>query len=298
MSPRNRPPRRRAFRLVAALVPALALATAGCKDQRGDPLGPDTGVLDGDVLFASAVVSAEMYRVFNTFAEQALDLYESGANLPVLVPGCLGTGRAAITDNMNDGDPATFGITFDNYVSDCSGFQLTWNTDPTVDGRIVITFLETSPGLVFEVLLPMVGNSPRGVSVQLPSDEGGFILATTTPVGPLLYQLDGTRAAGGQVHVDGTLRIEDRAQPLVLIEDIRLRYAFDDGVIPKFADWPSGAYEIGAFQGGAGGFGFGGSSPSFPVDVFFDGSGGVAFPVGERTCVGNLATGENPCEDL
>ncbi len=295
MSPRNRP---RLLRFAAAAVPAFALATAGCEDQRGDPAGPDTGVLDGEVLFGSAVVSAQMYRVINRFAEQALDLYESGANLPVLVPGCLGTGRATITDNLGDGDPATFGITFENYVSDCSGFQLTWNTDPAVDGRVVITFLETSPGLVFEVLLPMVGNSPRGVSVQLPSEEGGIILAVTTPVGPLLYELDGTRAAGGQVYMEGTWRFEDRSAPLVLVEDVRLRYAFDDGLIPKFADWPSGSYEIGGFQGGAGGFGFGGSSPSFPVDVFFDGSGGVAFPVGGRTCVANLSTLENPCEDL
>lgn len=287
----------RAARSALVALTALALPLAGCKDQRGDPAGPDPGILDGDVLFASAVVSAQAYRVFNHFAESALDLYESGANLPVFEPACLGTGRAAITDN-GDADPATFGITFDNYVSDCALFTLTWNTDSSVDGRIVIRFLETSPGLVFEVLMPMVGSSPRGASLQLPSDEGGFILAVTTPNGPLLYELDGTRAAGGQMHVDGTLRLEDRAQPLVLIEDARLQYTFDDGVIPKLADWPSGSYEIAAFQGGAGGFGFGGATPSFPVDVFFDGTGGVAFPFTGRTCVGNMPTLENPCEDL
>ena len=275
----------------------FGLPSGGCVDQRGDPAGPDTGLLDGQVLFASGLVSAQIYREINHFAVTAVDLYESGTVLPVFVAGCQGTGRATIMDN-NDDDPATFGITFENYVSNCGVLALNWNTDSSVDGRIIITILESSPGLVFEVRMPLTGTTPRGVSVQLPSDQGGFALATTTPLGPLLYELDGTRAAGGTLHVDGTVRLEDRAQPLLLVEDVRLEFQYADNLIPKIADWPSGSYEIAGFLGGAAGFGFGGASPSFPVDVFFDGFGGIAFPVNDRTCVGNLLTGENPCEDL
>jgi hypothetical protein len=32
--------------------------------------------------------------------------------------------------------------------------------------------------------------------------------------------------------------------------------------------------------------------------VYFDGFGSAAYSVGGRSCVGNLITGENPCEDL
>jgi hypothetical protein len=278
--------------------PALfGLLAGGCQDQRGDPAGPDPGPLDGDALFASGLVSAQIFRQINRFAETVLDLYESGANLPVFVGACQGTGRATITDSR-DADPATFAITFENYLSDCGGLELNWNTDNSVDGRMIITILESSPGLVFEVSMPIVGSSPRGVSVQLPSDQGGFALSMTTPLGPLTYQLDGTRATGGTVRVEGTVRLEDRAQPLLLVEDLKLRYEYADNLIPKFGDWPGGSYEIAGYQGGAGGFGFGGASPSFPMDVFFDGFGGIAFPVADRTCVGNLLTGQNPCEGL
>ena len=290
-------PRRIRPRLCLVALALLAVSVGGCKDQRGDPAGPDPGLLDGEVLFATGLLSAEVYRQVNFFAQTVLSVYESGANLPAFVPGCLGTGRATITDN-SDATATTFAVTFENYVSDCGSLALTWNTDPGVDGRIVFTILETSPGLVFEVRMPMVGTAPRSVSVQLPSNQGGFILATTTPLGPLLYELDGTRAAGGKMNVTGTLRLEDRAQPLLLIEDVKLRFDYNDNLLPKYADWPGGSYEIAGFLGGAGGFGFGGASPSFPVDVFFDGFGGIAFPVAERTCVGNLLTGENPCQDL
>ena len=291
----------RITRIALVALALLSVPTGGCKDDRGDPAGPEQGILDGEVLFASSVVSSQILRVMNRFVETALDLYESGSTTPaVFVPGCSGTGRAVVSNN-NDSDPTTWSVTFDNYASDCATLQLDWLTDPNVDARMLITFLETSPGLVYEILLPMVGSSPRGFTVQLPADEGGFALTATTPLGPLLYQLDGTRGGlrhEGNVHVEGTLRLEDRAQPLILVEDLRLEYAFDDDLVPKLADWPGGSYEVGAFQGGSGGIGFGGSTPSFPVDVFFDGLGGVAFPLGSRTCVGDMAANRNPCENL
>jgi hypothetical protein len=290
-------PRRPRSRPLLVALAVVALSAVGCKDQLGDPAGPDPGLLDGGVLFASGLVSAEIYRAINRVAEVALADYEGSRFLPDSLNSCLGSGVAKITDNR-DSDPATFAVTFENYVTDCGALALTWNTDITVDSRIIITILESSPGLVFEVSMPILGTAPRSASIQLPSDQGGFILAATTPLGPLIYELDGTRAAGGTVNVTGTVRLEDRAQPLLLVEDVRLQFEYADNLIPKFADWPGGSYEIAGFQGGAAGFGFGGASPSFPVDVFFDGLGGIAFPVADRSCVGNLLTGENPCAGL
>jgi hypothetical protein len=44
--------------------------------------------------------------------------------------------------------------------------------------------------------------------------------------------------------------------------------------------------------------GFGAASSTIPFDVTFDGFGGAVFPLGSRTCTTNLATGDNPCQDL
>jgi hypothetical protein len=207
-------------------------------------------------------------------------------------------GTALVTDN-GDSDPNTFAVTFSNYVIECDAFPLTVNTDPTVNAELLIRFLETSPSLAYEVELTLAGPEPRGISVQLPSEEGGIVLDVTAPGGALLFDLDGDRAGlrhGGNVHLAGTLRLEDRSQPLLLVTELALEYAYDDGLIPKLSDWPSGSYEIAGY-GGTGGFGFSGATAGSPLDVFFDGLGGAAFVSEERTCVGNLVTFENPCED-
>jgi hypothetical protein len=301
-----RPSRRKALPVLLAVA---VVSSLGCEDDRGNPLGPDPGPLDADVLFGSSLVSAEVFRMINFFAVRALDLYEGGGSLPVTEPACLpGAGTARITD-LGDANPATFGVTFTNYVVACEAMPLTVNSDAAVGGRMAITLVETSPGLVFEVSLPILPAPrfpgdvyfvPAGFTIQLPAEQGSLILAVTTPDGPLRFALDGPRAGlrhEGFVHVEGTVRLEDRLQPLVIVEELALEYAYDDDLLTKLADWPSGSYEIAGFGGGSGG-GFGGATPGYPVEVFFDGLGGVAFPVDERTCFGNMVTGENPCEDL
>jgi hypothetical protein len=271
---------------------------AGCDDERGDPAGPSQGPLNGDVLFGSALVTSEILRGFNALTEEALNVAEGSGSLPITIGACQGNGTATITDN-NDAHPATFAVTFSNYVIDCEDFALTLNTDDLLDAKLVLTFLETSPGLRYLLELPFDGFTPRGVSVQLPSEEGGIILALTTPLGPLSCELEGERVLRheGGVHFEGTLRYEDRAAPLLIVMVLDLEYEFDDGLLPKFSEWPAGSYEVAGF-GGGGGFGFGGGTSGTPVDVFFDGLGGAAFPVGTRSCVANLETQVNPCEDL
>jgi hypothetical protein len=137
--------------------------------------------------------------------------------------------------------------------------------------------------------------------VQLPSDQGGFILSLSTPgsvgdpLGGLHHELDVPRGQAGSVHVTGTLRLEDRSQPLLVVEEEALSFAFDEAVNPKFAEWPAGTYEIAGFGGGGG---FGGATPGFPNDVFFDGFGGAAFQVEGHQCVTNMTdlVHGNPCE--
>lgn len=294
-SQRPRPsPRHRLGTLLASLLMLVPLAA--CKDDRGDPVGPDRGPLTPETLYGSALVSVEIFRMINHFAERTLEIYENAIPLPVFENSCLGEGRATITNN-NDTIATTFGVTFSAYVIDCAAFPLTISTDSTVAARMTIHFRETSPGLVYEVSLPLVGSDPRGINVQLPTDAGGFILETTTEHGPLRYELSGTRD-DGTIHVSGYLRLEDRSQGLLLVEDLALEYGYADTLFPKYDWFPGGSYEIAGIGGGFGGFGFGGAVPGFPTDVFFDGLGGAAFPAEDRTCIVNLATGENPCEGL
>lgn len=281
----------------AALL-ALLLLT-GCEDDRGNPLGPNPGPLDGDGLFGTALVSAGIFRMHDHFAEKTLDILGSGSSLPVIEAACQGNGTATITDG-GDALPNTFAVTFRNYVMECSsGILLTFNTDVAVGASMLIVFLETSPGLAYDIIHPYdpVTNMPVGASVQLPQAAGGFILQMSTPFGELHHELDVPRGQAGTMHVSGTLRLEDRAQPLVVVEELALEFAFDEDHDPKFADWPAGSYEIAAFQGG-GGFGFGGGTPGFPVDVFFDGFGGAAFEFADHNCVTDLTDLENgnPCE--
>ena len=275
------------------------LPSGGCKDKRGDPAGPGTGPLDGDGLFGTAVVSSGVFRMHNHFAEVTLDLLESGASLPVFENGCQGNGLATITD-ANDNLPNTFAIRFSNYVTECArGIPLTFNTDSTANAAMVIVFTETAPGLQYDIFHPydLSTNAPAGASVQLPSDQGGFILSLSTPFGGLHHQLDVPRGQAGSVQVSGTLRFEDRSQPLLVVEEESVTFAFDEDVDPHFAEWPGGTYEIAGFAGG-GGFGFGGGTPGFPTDVFFDGFGGAAFEVENHQCVADMTDLEhgNPCE--
>jgi hypothetical protein len=145
---------------------------------------------------------------------------------------------------------------------------------------------------------------PEGMIYALPSDFGGAILDVTTPghtSNPLVDPygvngvLDCVLGTAGFVHETGTVRIEERIQSILLIEEMEIEYAYDESISPPFSPWPTGRYEIASFS--VQGF-FGGGVVSAPVDVTFDGFGGAVFPLGDRTCQVNLRDGTNPCEGL
>lgn len=292
--------RRVPTRLIVALLVSAA-AMVGCEDDRGDPTAPDPGVLDADSLYGSAQVSATFLQVMNAFAERVLDVHESQTTLPVQFPGCTGPGRAVISSNL-DADPNTYRVTFGNsagteqFVVFCDGLNL------RLTQKMIFTLLETSPSLVYEVEMPFneLTGVPEGVTLILPANAGGVTLQITTPRAPLEFRLEGPRSAdarhAGFVHVSGTLRFEDRASALIFVEELRLEYAFNDDVIPKFAPWPAGSYEIAS--NGASGIPGGPPVPGFPLEVFFDGFGGALFEIDGTVCETNLATGVNPCEGL
>ncbi|MFN8178440.1 MAG: hypothetical protein U0167_10935 [bacterium] len=282
--------------LWAAVLALGVIPLTACNDERGDPTGPSAGPLNGNGLFGSAVVSSGIFRMQNHFAEKALDLLDSGSTVPYTEPSCQGIGTATLT--VSDADPNTFLVQFTNFVSECGAHQsLTFNS-LGANGRMYITFLQHGPGLVYEIFHPydLATNAPSGTSCQLPSEDGGTILLMSTPVGALHYELDVARGTPGHVSITGTLRLEDRSTPLLVVEELALKYAFDESLSPKFADWPGGGYEIGAFEGG-GALLTGGATPSFPVECFFDGFGGAAYDVENHLCQVNLTdrVNGNPC---
>lgn len=281
--------------LVAFALPAFALS--GCKDGRGDPVAPDTGSLDGDSLFGSALISALIFSTQNAVVEQVLAIHDSGAALPQFLDSCAGGGRALISD-LADADPNTYAIDFsagsgEGFLVGCfgGGVRLSFQRN------MFLRFLETSPGLVYEIAMPfdLTTGEPQGVTVQLPGEFGSIILSVTAPYGPVLYELDGTRATDGTLLMTGTVRLEDRSGGLTLIEELQLTWGYDEAVSPTHSAWPGGSYEIAA-NGQSGVPGTPGA-PGFPVDVTFDGNGGCTFDHDGRHCVVNLATGENPCDD-
>ncbi|MBZ0267019.1 hypothetical protein K8I85_02585 [bacterium] len=303
--------------LLAAL-PALVLG--GCDDDRGAPTEPDTGVLDGDVIFGSATISALFFSFLNEIGAVALAVHESPipVALPLSMPGCSGTGQATLSDN-GDSDPTTYRMALGNatigtpYVTGCeTGISLSFV------GSLVIRFEETDPGLNYTISMPFhhATGQPQGVTMQLPQGfGGGLILQMTTPYDEnpadafdetaIRFRLNGTRdvlsAGGGTVRVTGTLRLEDRTLPITLVEELSLQYqaalSTDPGTegLLLFSEWPGGMYEV----AGNGVAGPGAAPiPGYPVEVYFDGLGGTAFEFEGHSCEANMVTGENPCEQF
>ena len=292
--------------LPALVIPGMVLG--GCKDDRGAPTAPDTGVLDGGVLFGSAQISSLYFTFQNEMAARVLALHESpGLQLPVQFQGCAGDGVALLTDN-NDADPNTYRITFGDastglaFVFNCAaGLPLSFT------GALVIRFVETAPGLDYTIELPFdhATGTPEGVTMQLPQDiGGGAILQMTTPFGSMRCTLVGERdtlPTGGIMQLRGTLRLEDREIPMTLVEELALDYTVGFGPPPGtqdllvFSTWPSGAYEIASNAVGAPGTL---PPPGYPVEVFFNGLGGASFEFEGHSCDTNMQTGENPCEQF
>jgi hypothetical protein len=295
-------------RLAAVGVSLAALAAPGCEDDRELTTGPTVGFLGGDGLFGTAVVTTSILRYQNDAALRILEILENNLSTPIFETGCAGSGQRVITrDSQN---PNRFriqhGTSAGSYTIDCNvDLRLTLN------GDMYIEWLETSPGLHFTIEMPfnhLTGN-PEGMIYALPADFGSAILDVTTPghtANPILDPygsngvLDCALDAGGLrhegfVHETGTIRIEERVQTLLLVEELEIEYAFDESLSSPFSPWPTGRYEIASLS--SLGF-FAGAVVSAPVDVTFDGFGGAVFPLGDRICEVNLRDGTNPCEDL
>ncbi len=293
---------RRVRRSIALLsVLALAVGLVGCEDDRGDPAGPDLGGIDADDVFGISRVSASVLQVINEFAARVIEARDTGATLPIQVPGCVGDGRAVIGANA-DTDPNTFSVTFgtsdgaEQYAAFCDGLLLRFTQ------RMVITLTGTGSNLRYEVSMPFndFTGETDGISVLLPQDAGGLTLQVSTPGGPLDCVLDAARSAdprhAGFVHMGGTLRLEDRITPIVVIQELRIEYAYDEDSDPPFALWPAGSLEMAT--NGQPGIPGGPSVPGFPLEIRFDGFGGATFEINDTVCETNMATGSNPCEDL
>ena len=301
-----------------AVIPlaSMLILAGGCDDQRGPTEVPDTGALDGDVVFGSANIIVSVYEVFNDFVQLCLEIADAGTPLPVTLSGCLDTGTAIITDN-NDSDPLSFRVNFSLFQAACdTELPIAVATDVDLEAAMIIRFTETSPGLRYTIELPAdafppTANLPfptlvpRGVKIQTPAQVGVTFDVTTVTTGltpalfevtPMEFALNGTRAAGGTVSMEGTLRWEDRGQNFHIVQELDLDYAYSEANETFFAQWPGGSYELASF-GTVGGGGFGGVGAGEAVRVDFNGNGGLTFQVTGRDCEGNLVTGFNSCDD-
>ena len=279
----------RAVRWAVALA-AVTLLTQACDDQRG-PVSPvSTGLLQGDSVFDIASFVTTAYTGLNDVAGEILLAHESGTPTPITLNGC-GGGTALITDNA-DGNPNTYRVTFSLYTTGCRDFlPLLFATDPDVDGAMIMTIGETSPGLSYTLDFPydLAANLPAGITIQLPS-EIGLDFGFTTPFGPITYTLDQDRGvADAQLQMRGTLRWEDRANGFNMVQELALAYPVDETESPIVTKYPIGAYQISLWAGGVTGL---------PVNVGFLGEGVVVYYVDGTNCRGNLALNINPCEDL
>jgi hypothetical protein len=301
-------------RRLAGLFVVPALLVGGCSDE--DPNIPvNTGALDGGGLFASSLVATMFYQSLNEITERALEMIDGNGPFLTTEPACSGSGIMVIS---LDQALTTATVSFDNYVVGC--------TDPmrlTLNGSsaLVLEFQETSPGLRYTARMSFNhctgGAIPEGVTMQLPQDADNLILVASTPGdqrfvncdpsdpgfdpygpgGALTFELDGTRAAGGTIHVDGTVRIEDDSG-FLLVNEVALEWDYAPTRDPVISEWPSGSMEVASFGAPGGGPVIGGAVAGYPVDVVFDGFGGATFQYEDRTCETNLITGDNPCESL
>lgn len=288
------------IRVLALLAAGLVLIPAGgCDDDRESAAAGTTGFLDGDGIFGTAVVASTLLRYQNELAEKVLEIVENNLPTPITEAGCEGPGtRTFVRDVLN---PSRVVVRHElSYQYQC--------LDPVrvgINGEYAVEIVAASP-LHFRIHVPfnqLTGETEDLVNYQLPQDFGGAILDVSTPgqtVNPLVDPfgdgafLDCTVESDGRLHVTGTLRFEERQQGILVVQELGVSYGYDSSVSPAFSNWPGGSYEIAALNSG----GFTGPSSSAPVDVSFDGFGGVTFSYLGRSCDSNMATGENPCEDL
>ena len=314
-------PRLVARRGLTALAVLTMLLTGACEDVNDTGTGPSPGEPDGEVTFALALVGAVFVKNLNEIAVEALRLIDEGRTVYADTMRTCGGDRMTVTLNSSGPNPVAT-VTFRGYVVGCRDAPLVVTLEGT--SALTMEFLETSPGLRYLVRIPFdhcprSPSPPLGVSFTLEPDAGGVELLVSTPGDPttvdcsavdefgnpaspygegaeVLFELDGSRATGGLVHVTGTMNYEGENGFLV-VEDMSLTYAYDETVeegTDHFGDWPGGSLEIASF-----------AVPNNanvaitarPTEYTFDGSGGVTFRFGDIVCEGYLPENRNPCED-
>jgi hypothetical protein len=321
------------------LAGALSLLFApGCEDDRAPLESTQQSFLDGDTIFGVGYVTSAVFRYQHEVVEKARQMVEAG--LPsIRETGCQGTGERLFLRDLNNPNrvEVRHGDAVDRPVNE---IEIDTTPEPpyiaaclepvrlTISGYMIIEFVSMSP-LQYVVEMPMAWHYPdpavpgdafrgipRGMTYQLPEDFDGVILDATTP-GSLtvltepFFDLDNSgqivayKGAGGtmdcaeingSVEVTGTVRFEERVQQLLRVEVLDLRFAYDDTTSPTFAAWPAGTYSLASLSAVT----FLGVSVTTPIDVSFDGFGGISFPFENRTCNGNLLDLQNgnPCAEL
>ena len=288
----SRPLRRGSGAVLVLLL--LAFFIPACEDERGtvnDPDQPPVGP-DSEFIYATTLFTTSVFRVQNSVIDFLRGSVLTRADLPAQFSGFGGFVTAV------EIAPDLFEVTFTNF------------NDPalaplfdTVNGTMIVFMEETTPGLKYTInpgedALLQLGPGLHSLVYQLPSDFGDG--AAVTVSGTLHGELDqGSLRHAGFVHQTGTLRMEEPTQRFLFILRLGIEYDFDADILPSFAEWPVGPYEIGLFGEG---------SPLAPFLVSFNGNGGASFPYRGHTCnvivdipidqiLDNPAAG-NPCAGL
>jgi hypothetical protein len=297
--------------LVGAFLLPIALS-GGCKDQRGEVAGPNYGFLDPDSVFFTAMVSLSLYNYTNLVADEVFEIIlAGGTNQPIFTESCTSGGGERIIVQ----DDSTFTVTHLSpgfvifaspfFFETCGGFlRVTVNREMTITFHTIPDTSDALPdSLRYTITLPDDGTATPGVGYTLPPQFGGTVLATTGRIHCELVDIvhDGAgRIVSGFLSQTGTMRLENRADFFLLVEELDLLYEWpwpvlrndcsDDAPPLEFAPFPHGLYEIAGFTTG-----FTGPLTGFPLEVEFDGCSTGEFTANGQTCTVDLVNCTSPC---
>jgi hypothetical protein len=252
----------------------VALGVFGCEDQRGDPAGPSTGVLNGGLTFFTGYVTLSIFNYHNIVAQEVLDIIVNGTPTPVFTPSCGPGGIRTI--RPSPGNPMTyivehrqsepfvlFPFPFSSGI--CDGFfRFTARKD------MIVSFDPAAfpGGLRFTITLPDDGSSQPGVVYQLPPEFDGVTLSVSGTIHGELVDItygNGGEIQSGDVRLTGSVRVEDRGQALLFMQELDLRYRWEPPL--PFSPFPDGSYEIAGFTQSF----FGGPLLGNPIEIQWDG---------------------------
>lgn len=290
--------------LAPACVVALAVS-GGCKDQRGEPPGPDPGIMTGGLTFFTSFVTLSVHNYHLQVVQEVLDIVLNGTPTPIFTPSCV-EGGIRIIRPTSPGDPTRYTIEhptppddlpfviFPNPFADfCSGF---FRYSVTKDMIVSVDPASLPDSLRFTIELPDDGSPNPGVVYQLPADFDGIILSVNGTVHGELVDIEYAPGTGeitrGFVHLTGTLRFEDRTGPLLLVQELDLRYLWEPPL--PFAPFPEGSYEIAGFTFTS----FTGPITGNPVAIEWDGfSQGTYIGTEGQLCTIDLLNFTSDCFD-